>query len=506
MKLKKTTAFKISVILALSSVLIYTTQCQKNFDLKSYSPSSLPQANIKTVSVNNGGAFYCSISGGCPVTLTGDNFFINSKVFIGPYECLNSVSAADFKSITCTVGPGQNGVYNFSVVNPDGQSSKLDASVTNPTALQFSYASFLYIGSTDGTFSVPASGKVYAYAQHPTDGSLITITGSPFTIGTEFGTYGVAIGPNNKFLYAANTSSGTVSVFAIDPTNGKLTASGTPISSGGAVPNGLFFHPSGNFLYVTNQGGNSVTGFKVAVNGSLSLIAGSPFPTTGATSINGVVISANGQFLYAAAGGGNGGVSAFTIDPLTGVLTTITGSPFINTLGGVTTNPGDGISIHPNGKWLYMGLFGIRKTSVWTINQMTGALTAVEPPILNNATTGYVDNRGSASTVSADGLFFYGTAFSSVSTDPKKIIIYSIDPLTGGLTRSSEATTGGGPNDIRLDTTGFFAYTCNTENPPSISAFSVNKTTGALTALAVPNYSIPAPAMGPGIMVMQRNK
>ena len=152
-----------------------------------------------------------------------------------------------------------------------------------------------------------------------------------------------------------------------------------------------------------------------------------------------------------------------------------------------------------------MGLVGIRKIAGWTIDQTTGVLTGIEAPILNNDTTGYTDNGGSASTVSADGRFLYGTAFSTNGTDAKKIVIYSIDQTTGALTRVSEANTGGGPNDVRLDTTGSFAYTCNSMNSPSVSGFSVNKTTGALTALSPANYTIPTASGGPGIMVMQRN-
>ncbi len=500
MNFQKNVAFKISAVLALCSVLIYTTQCQKKFEGESFSPSSLPQPNIKTISVNNGGALYCSISGGCPIIITGDNFFINSKIFIGPYECLDSVHSDDFKTITCTAGPGQNGVYDISVRNSDGQVSKLDSTITDPTTVWFSYASFLYLGSQE------TPGKVYGYAQNPVTGALLTIVNSPFSIASSAdSTYGVAIHPNNKFIYAANVASASVSTYSISPTTGKLTAVGPAVLAGANGTNGLFFHPSGNFLYATNQSGNSITGFNVASDGTISIMAGSPFATTGASSINGLVVSNDGQFLYAASMGGTGGVAGFTINQGTGFLTMIPGSPFKNILGGDASNPGDGISIHPNGQWLYMGLVGLRKIAGWNIDQMTGVLTAIEPPILNNATTGYVDNGGSASTVSADGLFLYGTAFSTNAAHPKMIVVYSIDPVTGGLTRSSEAATGGGPNDVRVDTTGNFAYTCNSMNTPSVSGFSVNKTTGALTALSPANYTIPTGSGGPGIMVMQRN-
>lgn len=496
MNFKNNLGLKISTLVVAMSLLTYTTQCQKKFDSESFSPSLAPI--LKTVSANGGGALYCSISGGCSLTVTGERFTEASVPYVGPYACKNVVLSTDKTTITCVVGPAQNGVYSIEVRNSGVQSSVLDPSLS-PSAVLFTYGSFLYLGSQE------SPGKVYGYAQNPVSGALITIVGSPFSIAGNNSTYGVAIHPNNNFIYAANVSSHTISVYSINPLTGALTAVGTPTDSESTGTNGLFFHPSGQFLYATNQSGNSITGFNVASDGTLTVMAGSPFATTGASSINGVVVSADGQFLYAASMGGNGGVAGFTIDQTTGALTLIPGSPFRNTLGGDTTNPGDGISIHPNGRWLYMGLVGIRKIAGWTIDQTTGVLTGIEAPILNNDTTGYTDNGGSASTVSADGLFLYGTAFSTNSADAKKIVVYSIDQTTGALSRVSEANTGGGPNDVRLDTTGSFAYTCNSMNSPSVSGFSVNKTTGALTALSPANYTIPTASGGPGIMVMQRN-
>lgn len=496
MKLNRNNSLKISAVLALFSVLIYTTRCQKNFTDASFSPSAPPV--LKTISANGGSTLYCSISGGCSLQITGTGFTTSSIPYVGPYKCLNVTYSTDMSQINCKVGPAQNGVYDIQVRNSDVQASILDPSLPAASA-QFSYASFLYLGSQE------TPGKVYAYAQHPTTGALLTITGSPFSIAGNNGTYGVVIHPNNNFIYSANVTSNTVSVYSINPNTGALVAVGTPVASGSTGTNGLFFHPTGNFLYASNQSGNSITGFNVASDGTLTIMAGSPFATTGATSINGIVVSADGNFLYAASMGGNGGVVGYTIDSVTGALSLIAGSPFRNTLGGETTNPGDGISIHPNGQWLYMGLVGLRKIAGWNINQTTGVLTPIEPAILNNSTTGYVDNGGSASTVSLDGRFLYGTAFSTNGADAKKIVVYAIDQSTGGLTRSSEATTGGGPNDVRLDTNGNFAYTCNSMNSPTVSGFSVDKTTGALTALTPANYTIPTASGGPGIMVMQRN-
>ncbi len=484
-----------AIVTAVSFVLTFT-QCSKTYESESFAPSNTKPV-ISGISANGGGSLYCSISGGCPLTISGTDFYYGAKVFVGPYECINVVVSADAKQISCNVGPGKSGVFDITIKNRDGHLSQLASTVTDPTAVQFSYASFLYLGVQD------SPGKVYGYAQNPVTGALISIINSPFSIAANNQSYGTVISPNNKFLYAANVSSGTISVYEINPQNGKLTAVGSPVVSGAASPNGLFFHPTGNFLYVTNQGGNRVSAFIVATDGTLTAITGSPFTAGTATTLNGLVVDPTGRFLFVASMGGTGGVVGYTIEATTGALTLIPGSPFRNTTGGFA-NTGDGITIHQNGKWLYMGLTGVKRVAAFNIDQTSGALTGIGTPILNNSTTGYIDNGGSGANISPDGLYFYGTAFSTVGTDPKKVIVYSIDQTTGDLSRASDADTGGGPNDVRVDTNGTFAYTCNSSNTPSVSAFSRNPTTGALTALTPRDIAIPTGNFGPGIMVIQK--
>ncbi|MES2802661.1 MAG: beta-propeller fold lactonase family protein [Bdellovibrionota bacterium] len=494
---------KLIFISLVSLLTIFSlTNCTKLQEVESFAPGDLPQAVIGGITANGGGALYCSISGGCPIQITGTNFYKKARVFVGSYECDDVVISDDFTTIDCNVGPGQNGVYDISVKNIDNQFSTIDAGVS-ATAVQFSYASFMYLGVQT------SPGQVYGYAQHPTTGALISVSGSPFTTAGD-GTYGVAISKNNKFLYSTNVSSNTVTTFAINPLTGVLTNVSGPMTTDSNGPNGLFVHPSGNFLYVSNYYAGDVSGYSIGSDGLLSQIAGSPFSASGALQINGLVASSDGRYLYAAAGGaasGTNGVVAYSVNQTTGALSLIAGSPFRNPIDGSISNRGDGISIHPNARWLYMGLYGQGLMAGWQIDSDTGALTPIEDPVSNvSSGTAYSDNGGSASSVSSDGLFLYGTAYSTNAANPKKIIVYSINPNNGGLSHASENNTDGGPNDIRIDTTGDFAYTCNTRNSPSINAFSINKVTGALSDLTPASYSIPAPNAGPGIMIMQINR
>lgn len=482
-------------ILALAFMTIFSC-APKEFSGDSFAPSSIKPV-ISSITANGGSSLYCSISGGCSLTVTGHNFYDRAKVYIGSYECTNAVVSADHQKIDCTVGAGKNGVFQIKIVNLDGNVSLFDSAISDTSTLNFSYASFLYLGVQD------SPGKVYGYAQNPQTGQILSIVGSPFSVSGNNQTYGVVISPNNHFLYAANVSSGTISVYSINSVTGTLSPVGTPVSSGASSPNGLFFHPSGKYLYVTNQTGNSLSAFSVATDGTLTAISGSPFSAGTATTLNGVVVHPNGNYLYAASMGVSGGVVGFSIDSTTGALTLLAGSPFSNTSGGIN-NTGDGITIHPNGNWLYMGLVNQKHVAAFSIDKTTGVLTGIGTPALNNSNSGYNDDGGSAVNVSADGKFLYGTAFSKTASDPKKVIVYSINQTTGEPTYSSEVDAGGGPNDVRLDVNGTFAYTCNSANSPSISAYSRDATSGVLTPLATRDYSIPTSNYGPGIMVIQK--
>jgi DNA-binding beta-propeller fold protein YncE len=89
--------------------------------------------------------------------------------------------------------------------------------------------------------------------------------------------------------------------------------------------------PTGKFAYVVNieefgllNGG--VTGYKIdPTTGALTAIAGSPF-AAGETPIS-VAVDPTGKFAYVANIDSND-VSGFAIDPTTGALTAISGSPF----------------------------------------------------------------------------------------------------------------------------------------------------------------------------------
>jgi len=145
----------------------------------------------------------------------------------------------------------------------------------------------------------------------------------------------------------------------------------------------LTVHAVDQFVYTNNdiQGTNKVLGFRVGADGSLSEIAGSPFPTAGSGddglsffASNRIVVSASGKFLYASNSGSND-VSAFSIDPSSGNLTPVPGSPFPLDSSGPSSG-GISLAVTPDGRFLMAGNPLAERITSFSIGA-DGALTAM---------------------------------------------------------------------------------------------------------------------------------
>ena len=178
------------------------------------------------------------------------------------------------------------------------------------------------------------------------NGALTPAPGSPFASPANGSAAGVEINCANNFLYATQAvSHGTsVDVFSIGP-NGALTLVQTSNNPGGDNSNVGVLSPNDQFLFVSNQFSDSVTAFSVAADGTLSLVAGSPFFGTGGEP-SGVATNAAGTFLFTA-NYDNSTVTSFSIAG-NGVLTFVgsfgTGQPGFSGLESLAVFPGKSCS------------------------------------------------------------------------------------------------------------------------------------------------------------------
>lgn len=92
---------------------------------------------------------------------------------------------------------------------------------------------------------------------------LQTINAHPKDFKGDIGSAALKLSPDGKFLYASNRgSSNTVSVFAIEPSLGKLRLKGT-IPTEGDHPRDIALSPSGKYLLVANTNSNTINIFKL---------------------------------------------------------------------------------------------------------------------------------------------------------------------------------------------------------------------------------------------------
>jgi len=232
-----------------------------------------------------------------------------------------------------------------------------------------------------------------------------------------------------RFIWVANYGWHTLSAFAIG-SNGVLAAAGAPLATTSSLPYAITAHPTLDFVYVAHQSSNfAVTVYSVnPATGALTL---QQTVTNVIVSPTGMVIDPSGRFAYAISQGG--GISAFTINQSTGLLTTIGA---VNSSGSTFA-----IAVNPNGQYVYVtdGSSSSNNVLVFAINQSTGVLTPVGSPVSagNNP-------RGVA--VNATGTYLYVTNLSS-----NDVSAFSISGGGGTLTSvGAAAATGSQPQGIAI--------------------------------------------------------
>jgi 6-phosphogluconolactonase (cycloisomerase 2 family) len=163
-------------------------------------------------------------------------------------------------------------------------------------------------------------GATYAFTINSQTGTLTPVAGSPYSVA---GAGSVVIDPAGRFAYVLSNE---IYAFAINASSGALTPiAGSPFAIAAST---MVIDPNGQFAYITNTAG--VYAYSIGLTGSLTAISASPVaalshPTS-------FTIDPSGQFAYAVAYIGTSGVDfgvyAFTINPTTGALVPVAGSPF----------------------------------------------------------------------------------------------------------------------------------------------------------------------------------
>ena len=133
----------------------------------------------------------------------------------------------------------------------------------------------------------------------------------------------LAFHPNGKVAYLIAELDETLTAYAYDAASGQLTALQSPQSTLPAGANGganscaeVVVAPSGNFVYASNRGHDSIVTFSVDASGKLTLVGTTP---SGGNTPRSFTLSADGKLMLVANESGN--VTSFSVDVLTGKLT-----------------------------------------------------------------------------------------------------------------------------------------------------------------------------------------
>lgn len=203
-------------------------------------------------------------------------------------------------------------------------------------------------------------------------------------------------------------------------------------------------------------GGGAVNGFAVnPMTGGLTAVPGSPFP---APALKALAISPAGDFLFA----GDTGITVEAINPTTGALISVPGSPFATDL--IIT----ALVAAPNGRYLYAGA----GTSIYTfsIDGNVGAITPIDSPVSLSGV-----QATSFAMTPGGGLLYAGTA--------SNLLGFTVNAKSGALSPISMDITGTSPvinSDGYLYTIYDFVFGTGTE----IGAYSISPTSGQLTPVA----------------------
>ncbi|MGE0129716.1 MAG: beta-propeller fold lactonase family protein, partial [Blastocatellales bacterium] len=246
---------------------------------------------------------------------------------------------------------------------------------------------------------------------------------------------------------------------------------GSPFATGGTGTGAGLFSGNratismiGSRLYVANQGSNDVSGFDInPVTGVLTPVPGSPFATGGTSGGNGISLdcASNGQFLIAS-NAGSADITVFSIAP-NGALTPVIGSPF--PAGG--TNP-IGIRVSPNGQFLSVPLRDADSVAMFSI-AANGALTPVPGSPFPAPATGSA--VGADINCAGDLLFIASASVGGTQVDVFNIAANgALAPIAGAP--FNNPGVGSNSNVILLSPNEQFLFVSN-QNSNTITVFNV---------------------------------
>ena len=229
------------------------------------------------------------------------------------------VTATKAAVVALVVDPGGGAVYaveagpqveGFSIASGTGA---LTAQANSPYSLGSGTPTSIAIAPSGGFLFVGMNNGFIVTVPINSDGTLnITNIVRTAPLAGIINVAALTVDPTVRFLYAVDGAQ-FISLFLINATTGALTAiQATPVSAGaGPVSVGVAAVAGvPTFLYTANDGG-TLGAFIISSNGTLTLVSGSPFPSS--ITPLALAVDPSGAFLYVVGSGGSNTVLSFVI-------------------------------------------------------------------------------------------------------------------------------------------------------------------------------------------------
>ncbi len=355
---------------------------------------------------------------------------------------------------------GVEGTQQFTaigtIVNPDGTTAPgtditllANWTSTAPTVATIDSTQ----DATNGLATGVANGITQISASYfGATSNSVTLTVGPITVmqlTIAPATDTVAAGQTVQYVATETLSNGTTVTPAANPVAWSIACTPTGGASIGAATG----------LAVTTA---SAAGASCVVTGKETLTGEIPNSVSGTAALS--VSAAVARFAYIANSGGPS-ISEYAPNPAGGAL------EFLAKFSAAAPQQ---VLVHPSGNFLY-SIDGSSYVHVYDVNTTTGAIA--ENTSLAGAPytagSGVANNKG---VIDPTGSFLY-----VIDGGTNKVAGFTINQTTGALTALAPVSVGSGPTDVLVDHTGAYLYTIN-DGDGDISGFTITPGTGVLVS------------------------
>ncbi len=189
--------------------------------------------------------------------------------------------------------------------------------------------------------------------------------------------HSVELSPDNRFAIVADLGLDQLIVYPFDSAKGKLGQPHTINIEPGSGPRHIAFSPNGKFLYLISEMGNAITAFAYGKRQGklteLQTVSTLPKEFKGENTTAEIAVHPSGNFLYGS-NRGDDSIVVFAIDHATNKLAFI---ERVSTQGKTPRN----FALDPSGRWLLAANQDSNSIVTFRVDQETGRLTPSGPSV-----------------------------------------------------------------------------------------------------------------------------